>query len=81
MLKTVRARITQGRIEPLVPLPFEEGAEVDVTAAVGEQPTPDEKEDPTQATAGAWDGLLDCEEFENDIYESRLRNPRPSFSL
>jgi hypothetical protein len=80
MLKTVRARVTKGRIEPLSPLPFEEGAEVDVTATVSAEAA-EASEDPTQATAGAWDGLLDCEAFEDEIYESRLKNPRPGFSL
>ena len=78
MLRTVKARITQGRIEPLEPLPFLEGAEVEVTAPVEESET---AADPTQSTAGAWEGLLDCDQFERDVYEGRLTNLRPGFSL
>lgn len=78
MLKTVKARITHGRIEPLEPLPFIEGAEAEVTAPVKDAAA---TTDPTRETEGAWEGLLDCEQFEKDVYEGRLTNVRPDFSL
>jgi predicted HTH domain antitoxin len=37
--------------------------------------------DPTIATAGAWKGLLDCEQFEEEVYQSRLHAPRPEVRL
>lgn len=40
-----------------------------------------ETESPTATTAGAWKGLLDCQSFEQEIYESRLHPPRPEVRL
>jgi hypothetical protein len=34
-----------------------------------------DKEDPTDATAGAWDGLLNAEAFEADLEASREAVP------
>jgi hypothetical protein len=39
------------------------------------------EEDPTTATSGAWKGLLDCKEFEKEVYESRLHRTRPEVCL
>lgn len=41
----------------------------------------DRPQDPTTATAGAWKGLLDCEQLEEEVYQSRLQNPRPEVRL
>lgn len=38
-------------------------------------------EDPTSVTAGAWEGLLNCQEFEQEVYESRLYRTRPGVRL
>ena len=40
-----------------------------------------EPEDPTTATAGAWKGLLNCQAFEREVYESRRRHLRPEVRL
>ncbi len=40
-----------------------------------------EAEDPTATTAGVWKELLDCQIFEEEIYESRIRSPRPEVRL
>ena len=69
MTKTVRARYHQGKLEPLEPLEIEEGAEV--TVAVTSPEPSAAGTDPIAATAGAWKDLLDCEQLEKDIYESK----------
>ncbi|MDQ2730050.1 MAG: antitoxin family protein [Armatimonadota bacterium] len=79
MLKTIKAHYTQGRIEPIEPLFLREGAEIEVTITVT-RPTK-KMPDATEATAGAWSDLLDCEEFEEEVYENRLINTRPAVSL
>jgi hypothetical protein len=54
---------------------MEEGAEVMLTM---DQPEPPPTMiDPFTATAGAWKDLLDCEQFEQDVYDSRLIQTRP----
>ena len=79
MLKSIKARYREGRLEPLEPLALEEGAEITVTL-VTEEKTPT-AEDPTTGTAGAWEDLLDCERFEADVYHNRLVDPRPEVTL
>jgi len=73
--KTIRARYREGKLEPLEPLEMEEGAEVTVT--VDHLEPSSAAIDPIGATAGAWKDLLDCEQFEKDVYESRLLQTRP----
>jgi predicted DNA-binding antitoxin AbrB/MazE fold protein len=75
MTKTIKARYHEGRFEPLEPLELEEGSEVLIT--VTEPETPAHAIDPIAATSGAWKDLLDCEQFERDVYESRLIQTRP----
>jgi predicted DNA-binding antitoxin AbrB/MazE fold protein len=72
---TVRARYREGKLELLEPLEMEEGTEVTVTVN-GPEPSP-AATDPISAGAGAWKDLLDCEQFEKDVYDSRLIQTRP----
>ena len=75
MTKTIRARYREGKLELLEPLEMEEGAEVTVTV---NRPEPSPAAiDPLTATAGAWKDLLDCEQFEKDVYDNRLIQTRP----
>jgi predicted DNA-binding antitoxin AbrB/MazE fold protein len=69
MQQTVKARYHQGKIEPLEPLELEDGDEVVITVTRPETPRVVEGE--TTPTFGAWKDLLDCEQFEKDVYESR----------
>jgi predicted DNA-binding antitoxin AbrB/MazE fold protein len=79
MVKTIKAKYSNGLIEPLEPLEVEEGKEILITLSY---PLPqDSTEDPTMATFGGWKDLLDCEQFEKDVYESRLLNRRPAVDL
>jgi predicted DNA-binding antitoxin AbrB/MazE fold protein len=79
MLKTIKARYHRGCLEPLEPLGLEEGDEVAITITPAEPATPDE--DPTAATAGAWKDLLDCQVFEEEVYQNRLLHTRPRVRL
>jgi predicted DNA-binding antitoxin AbrB/MazE fold protein len=77
MSKTFKARYQAGKLEPLEPLDLEEGKEVVITLADPEAPG---AVDAFAATSGAWKDLLDCEQFEQDIYESRRLQTRPEVS-
>jgi predicted DNA-binding antitoxin AbrB/MazE fold protein len=79
MLITVKARYRQGRIEPLEPLDLEEGKDIIVTVEYSETMEPNEE--PTVSTAGAWKDLLDCEAFEQEVYQNRLVQTRPEVRL
>jgi predicted DNA-binding antitoxin AbrB/MazE fold protein len=72
---TVRARYCEGKLELLEPLEIEEGTEVTVTVN-GPEPSP-AAIDPITASSGGWKDPLDCEQFEKDVYESRLIQTRP----
>jgi predicted DNA-binding antitoxin AbrB/MazE fold protein len=69
MQQTVKGRYHQGKIEPLEPLELEEGDEVVIT--VTRPKTSGVEPGETTPTFGAWKDLLDCEQFEKDVYESR----------
>jgi len=77
--QTVKARYHQGKIEPLEPLELEEGDELVVTVTRQESHGADQEG--TTPTFGAWKDLLDCEQFEKDVYESRLIRTRPNVRL
>ena len=71
---TIRARFTNGVLEPLEDAPLHDGDEVvlrieAVSSARGL--------DWLQETAGAWKGLVDAEELKTSIEESRLLLTRP----
>jgi predicted DNA-binding antitoxin AbrB/MazE fold protein len=76
MVREIRARYSNGKIEPLEPLELEEGEEVIVTV-----PEPRDQvarlREALRASAGAWEGLVDTDALLRDIYESR-RSSRPS---
>ena len=78
MLKTVKGYYTKGRIEPAESLGLKEGAEVEVTVSLA--PTGTRAPAPTESTAGSWGALIDCEKFEEEVYESRLLTTRPGVS-
>jgi predicted DNA-binding antitoxin AbrB/MazE fold protein len=79
MGKTIRAKFSKGVIKPLEKLELEEGEEITVT--ILDLPESRPEEDPLDATAGAWVGLIDAEKFERDIYESRKAGTKPGVTL
>ena len=52
---------------------------MEMTEPLGPADAPEE--DPTTTTSGAWNGLLDCQAFEKEVYESRLLHTRPEVRL
>ncbi len=75
MTKRVRARYTRGLLKPLEDLDLEEGEEVTLT--IEEAAKAESMLQALRATAGGWVSLLDLEEFERQVYASRLVQTRP----
>jgi len=79
MAKLVKVRYRHGVLEPFEPLALEENTEL--TIVIPDSETASENADATAATAGSWSNLLDCEQFEKDIYSQRLAQNRPGVEL
>ena len=76
MEKTIRARFSNGVIEPLEDLTIKEGKEL--ISAVSEAPAGSEKTlEALRKSFGGWKGLIDAEELKRNIYNDRLINTRP----
>jgi len=78
MGKTIRAKFSNGIIEPLEKLELTEGEEITVTI---EHSNLIELEDTFKASAGGWKGLIDAEELKKNIYADRLISTRPEVKL
>jgi len=78
MVTTFRAKFHNGLIQPLEPIDLAEDMEVVVTVSEGLYPA---TSNGTLASAGAWKDLLDCEQFEEQIYRNRTLNSRPAVEL
>lgn len=74
MLRTIRAKFTDGTLKPLEHLDLEEGAEV--TVSIEDSLPSDEIVQALRATAGAWKGKHDPEELKRMLYEARLTGSR-----
>lgn len=78
MSTTIRARVRNGKIEPLEAVELPEGAELEVV--IISSPEDDHLRDLTafRSSFGGWKGLLDVEAFLRDLRESRkLSRPEP----
>ena len=74
--KTIKARFSNGVIEPLEDLTIEEGKELIIT--ISEVPAGSEKTlAALRKSFGGWRGLIDAEELKKNIYSDRLINTRP----
>lgn len=80
MVRTIKARYSNGVIKPLEELELKEGEEVTITIAEGSEETKGE-EDPLNSTFGGWVGLIDSEELKKNIYADRLVATRPEVKL
>ena len=78
-MKTIRARFSRGKIEPLEKIDLEEGREITVT--IINVPGAQGEKDILEATAGGWKGLIDAEELKKNIYNDRLISTRPEVKL
>jgi predicted DNA-binding antitoxin AbrB/MazE fold protein len=74
MAGTIRARFTNGVLEPLEALELPEGKEVTVTIL----DVPSARDvDAFRHSAGGWKGTIDAEELIKNIYADRLIFTRP----
>jgi predicted DNA-binding antitoxin AbrB/MazE fold protein len=81
-MKTIRARFSRGRIEPLEKVEIKEGEEI--TVNILEVPSRAKKKTFVEAlktTAGTWRNLIDCDELKRNIYNDRLIVTRPGVDL
>ena len=76
MTQTIKARYHAGQLEPLEPLELEEGSEVLITVA-DSGAEPQDGEDPTLATSGAFRGSAEWAELEKELEERRCRESGP----
>jgi predicted DNA-binding antitoxin AbrB/MazE fold protein len=74
MAGTIRARFTNGVLEPLETLNLPEGTEVTVT--ILDVPSAGDG-DAFRRSAGGWKGTIDAEELIKNIYADRLIATRP----
>lgn len=79
MAKLVKVRYRHGVLEPFEPLVLAEDTEL--TIIIPDTATESADTDPTVATAGSWGNLLDCEQFEKDVYFQRLTQDRAEVEL
>ena len=74
MLKTIKAKYSNGVIEPLEKLDLEEGAELLVQ--IQEEKNSEDALEALKASAGGWVGLHDPDELKRMIYEARIAGSR-----
>lgn len=77
-MKTIKARYSAGKLEPLEKLELAEGTEVTL-AIVGES-SPAKPSGSITDLAGAWVGLVDFDRFLEEIYAGRGRSPQRPFT-
>ena len=75
MVKEIRARFSEGVIQPLEKVDLEEGQEITVT--ISERPAGKGMREALLSTAGGWKDLVDAEMLKTDIYADRLTSNRP----
>ena len=73
MLKTIKAKFTDGVLVPLEPVAFAEGDEILLSFDDGYNRSPEERTKISMASAGGWAGSVDGEELKRLIYTSRHR--------
>jgi predicted DNA-binding antitoxin AbrB/MazE fold protein len=71
VLRRVKARYTNGVLEPEEPLGLEEGCEVEVTVEEASSLTQEERLERMRSAAGSWKGHSDPEELKRMISEGR----------
>ena len=72
-MKTIRARFSKGKIEPLEKVEIKEGEEI--TVRILAAPSRAKKKSFLEAiktTAGGWKNLIDCDKLTRNIYNDRL---------
>ena len=78
MLRSVRAKYTNGALKPLEAFELEEGTEVVVTIEVEPAlPIAESRKTLRSTCIGAWRGTHDPKELLKNIYSDRLMGSRP----
>jgi len=77
MIKSIKARFSKGKIEPLEKLALEEDKEFTIIIIESSAKTP---ADAFERSAGGWKGTIDAEKLIRDIYSDRLIS-RPRIKL
>lgn len=73
-MATVRAHYIDGVLQPLEPLPIEEGCEVEIVVEAAGVADSESTQDRFSALAGAWQGVIeDPEALKQDIREAKHR--------
>lgn len=78
MAREIRARFSQGKIEPLEELNLKEGEEIVIS--IQEESKAEAAKGAFVSAAGAWKGTLDFDAYLKDLYASR-RQPSRDVSL
>ena len=77
VLKRIKARYTNGVLEPEEPLGLEEGCEVEVTVEEASSLTQEERLERMRSAAGSWKGHFgDPDELLRMLYEARITGSR-----
>ena len=79
MANEIRARFSDGVIEPLEEVELEEGEEIRII--ILEQAKGEAMIEALRASAGGWKGTHDAEELKRNIYADRLIGTRPEPKL
>ena len=79
MSRTIRAKFSNGVIEPLEEVGLTEGEEITVT--ITEIPEPSGEKNGFESSAGGWKGLIDADRLIKDIYADRLISTRKAAKL
>ena len=74
MGREIRARYSEGKIEPLEKVELKEGEEITIT--IQEERTSAKARDSLARAAGAWKDTLDFDAYLKDLYAARRQPPR-----
>jgi len=81
-VKTIKARYHNGVIEPLEQVHLPDDSDLVITIVDARGTTAPADEAPFSSLAGAWVGLVDCDQFLRDVYASRSQlSERPVAEL
>jgi len=82
MGKPIRARFSNGMIEPLEKVEIREGEIIKISILETRRKAVKKSfSEALKRTAGGWKDLIDCEELKRNIYSDRLIATRPEIRL
>lgn len=81
MTKSIKAKFSNGVIEPLEKVEFSEGEEITITVSVQKKSKKRNFLEALKKTAGGWKDLIDAEELKRNIYNDRQVSTRPELKI